>query len=112
MSKIRVFGVAMVAAASVAVLGGGVASAEEASTGSADLLEQLSSGTGEAEDVVEEEPSTGSADGLAALLKQLTSGSGEAEEVAEEPATGSAEGLDLGALLKQLTTGTAEGDTE
>lgn len=83
MSKIRVFGVAIAAVASVTVLGAGVASAEEPATGSAALLEQLSSGTGATEPVVE-----------------------------EEPATGSAEGLDLAALLTQLTTGTAAAETE
>ncbi|MFC6011363.1 hypothetical protein [Nocardia lasii] len=87
MSKIRVFGVAMVAAASIGVLGAGTASAEEPapSTGSSEqlaaLLASLTSGSSEeAEEVVEEEAETGSADGLAALIEQLTSGSGDAEE--------------------------------
>jgi len=80
MSKIRVFGVAMAAAAGIAVLGAGAANAEESapSTGSADLtalLGALTSGSSETEEVVEEEPGTGSAEGLAALLAQLTSGS-------------------------------------
>ncbi|MFF5030879.1 hypothetical protein [Nocardia salmonicida] len=56
MSKIRVFGVAMAAAASIAVLGAGAASAEEPG------------------------PSTGSSEQLAAILASLTSGSGEEAE--------------------------------
>ncbi|MGW5920124.1 hypothetical protein ACWFPY_14095 [Nocardia fluminea] len=116
MSKIRVFGVAMAAAASISVLGAGAAFAEEPSTGSADsILAGLGSGTAEEPAAVaEEEPAAGSLEGLdlSALLALLTSGSAEADPVAEEPATGSLEGLDLGALLALLTSGSSEAPAE
>ncbi|MEU4599223.1 hypothetical protein [Nocardia sp. NPDC023988] len=112
MAKIRAFGVAMVAAAGMSMMGMGVAAAEEPATGSSELLSGLTSGTAETEPVAEEP--TGSLEGLdlAALLALLSSGSGEAETVAEEPATGSAEGLDLAALLALLSSGTAETPAE
>ncbi|KAF0849281.1 hypothetical protein [Nocardia caishijiensis] len=113
MAKIRAFGVAMVAAAGMSMMGAGAAlAAEEPATGSSDLLSGLTSGTAETEPVAEEP--AGSLEGLdlAALLALLSSGSGESETVAEEPATGSAEGLDLAALIEQLSSGTAEAPAE
>lgn len=83
MTKIRVFGAAVAAAASISLLGAGVA-------------------------VAADEPTTGSAD---ALLSGLTTGTAETEAVAEEPA-GSLEGLDLAALLELLSSGSGEAPAE
>ncbi|MFE6923613.1 hypothetical protein ACFVAV_21490 [Nocardia sp. NPDC057663] len=83
MSKIRVFGAAVAAAASIAMLGAGVAAAAD-------------------------EPTTGSAD---AILTGLGTGTAETEPVAEEPA-GSLEGLDLAALLELLSSGSGEAPAE
>ncbi|WP_280340863.1 hypothetical protein [Nocardia neocaledoniensis] len=134
MKKFRTLGFGIVVAAGLAMFGTGVATAEETTpdTGSATLLESLSSGSAgtEATDkakvkAIEEtdpEADTGSATGLAALLEALTTGSAGAEEPAtdadtiteEEPVeTGSAEGL--AAVLQGLLTGSAgaeEPDTE
>jgi hypothetical protein len=112
MSKIRSFGVAMVAAATMSVFGAGAALAEEPSTGSADsVLAGLGSGTAEEPATVADEAEAGSAEGIdiGSLLGLLTSGSAEAEPapVADEAEAGSAEGIDIGSLLGLLTSGSA-----
>ncbi len=127
MKKFRTLGFGIVVAAGLAMFGTGVATAEETTpdTGSATLLESLSSGSAGAEatdkakvKAIEEtdpEADTGSATGLAALLEALTTGSAGAEETEttdaaaineEEPVeTGSAEGL--AAALQGLLAGSS-----
>ncbi|MFF2085477.1 hypothetical protein ACFVVM_17015 [Nocardia sp. NPDC058176] len=91
MKKLRTLGLGIVLAAGMVLLGTGVSAAEE--------------------------PSTGSAEGLAAVLESLSSGSAgddatDGDDVSEkeetEASTGSAEGL--AALLEALISGSAGGD--
>lgn len=114
MKKLRTLGLGIVLAAGMAIFGAGVATAEEPSTGSAEIL---TSGSADDADAITEEDAevdTGSAQGLAALLEALISGSAggddaDADAITEEdvetPGTGSSEGLV--ALLQALTTGSA-----
>ncbi|WP_336086219.1 hypothetical protein [Nocardia sp. SSK8] len=134
MKKIRTVGLGIVLATGLAMFGTGIAHANVTAPAVVVIADGDGADAGDGGAV--EEPSTGSADGLAALLEALVTGSAGADDATdqpdvpvdttsatligdgdadagdggavEEPSTGSADGL--AALLEALVTGSAGAD--